>query len=56
MLCGLPAALADGEVLLNVGGKTLTENMTLDDISSVFGQAKILTDSAFGGKAATYFE
>ncbi len=56
MLCGVPAALADGDVLLNVGGKTLTENMTLDDISSVFGQAKILTDSAFGGKAATYFE
>ena len=56
MLCGVPAVLADGDVLLNVGGKTLTENMTLADISSVFGRAKILTDSAFGGKSATYFE
>lgn len=47
-------AFAD-ERLITVGGKTVTETMTLDDIVSLFGEPKLTTPSFFGGDACTFY-
>lgn len=53
------AISSDGNLLISVGtGKyaiTVTTTTTLDDIKEVLGEPKIATDSAFGGKAYTFY-
>lgn len=41
--------------LIIVGGKTITNSMTLDDVIDLFGEPKIMTDSLFGGKICTFY-
>ena len=55
-LFSVPVVSAEDDVLLTLGGKTLTGNMTLADIAAVFGAPKLQTPSAFGGTVATYYE
>ena len=49
----------DGDLLISVGtGKyaiTVTTTTTLEDIKEVLGEPKVVTDSAFGGKAYTFY-
>ena len=52
-LFSVPVVSAEDDVLLTLGGKTLTGNMTLADIAAVFGAPKLQTPSAFGGTVAT---
>lgn len=43
------------DVLIVVGGKSVTNSMTLDDVKALFGQPKLETASVFGGKACTFY-
>lgn len=52
----VPVVSAEDDVLLTLGGKTLTGNMTLEEIAAVFGAPKLQTPSAFGGTVATYYQ
>ena len=45
-LFSVPVVSAEEDVLLTLGGKTLTGNMTLADIAAVFGAPKLQTPSA----------
>ena len=55
-LAGLPAVSAEGgELLLAIGGKSLYAGQSIEEISASFGQPRLVTDSAFGGQAYTYY-
>ncbi len=41
--------------LITVGGKTVTDEMTLDDVIELFGEPKVMTPSMFGGNACTFY-
>ena len=46
---------ATGDLLISVGNVTVNNNTTIDEISRVLGEPKLVTDSAFGGKAYTFY-
>ena len=41
--------------LIVVGGKTVEQNDTINDVTALFGQPKLVTDSPFGGSAYTFY-
>ena len=45
-----------GDELLQVNGNTISKNTTITQVNNMFGQPKLTTDSAFGGKAYTYYD
>ena len=45
-----------GDELLQVNGNTISKNTTITQINNMFGQPKLTTNSAFGGKAYTYYD
>ena len=52
----LPTPRAESErPLLTIGGKSLYDGQSLEEIAAVFGQPRLATPSAFGGQACTYF-
>ena len=50
----MPAAAAQN-MLIEVGGKTVTENMAVSDVIRMFGEPKLVTPSVFGGSCYTYY-
>ena len=52
-------ASSDGNLLISVGtgqyAITVTTTTTIDDIKGALGEPKVITDSAFGGKAYTFY-
>ena len=51
-----PAALAEqGELLITIGGKSLYDGQSPEEIAAAFGQPRLVTSSAFGGQAYTYY-
>lgn len=48
------AVYAD-DLLIAVGGKRVTADMTLDDVKALFGQPQLATSSFFGGQACTFY-
>ena len=50
------AANLSGDELLQVNGNTISKNTTITQINNMFGQPKLTTNSAFGGKAYTYYD
>lgn len=49
------AGLAEGQLLI-INGKTITETTTIDQINNMFGKPKLETQTAFGGKAYSYYD
>lgn len=49
------AAEANSKRLITVGGKTVTDDMTLDNVIKLFGEPKLITGSMFGGNACTFY-
>ena len=54
---GVEAAtdLADNELLI-LNGKTITKTTTISQVNAMFGEPKVETASAFGGKAYSYYD
>ena len=57
LLClnALSASAEAGTALITVGGKTVFEDSTLSEVEARFGAARLITPSAFGGKAAAFY-
>lgn len=45
----------DDQMLLTVNGKTITRDMTVAQVISLFGAPRLTTDSIFGGQAYTFY-
>ena len=45
----------DDQTLLTVNGKTITRDMTVAQVISLFGAPRLTTDSIFGGQAYTFY-
>ena len=50
------AANLTGDELLQVNGNTISKNTSIDQVNNMFGQPRLITNSAFGGKAYTYYD
>ena len=49
-------ALVTGNDLIKINGKTITKTTTIEQVNSMFGNPKIETESAFGGKGYSYYD
>ncbi len=54
VFCAIPVG-ASSALLISVGGKAVTEDMTLSDVIALFGEPQLETASFFGGKACTFY-
>ncbi len=48
-------SLSENE-LLQINGNTISKNTTIDQVNNMFGQPRLITNSAFGGKAYSYYD
>ncbi|MBQ8639244.1 MAG: Ig-like domain-containing protein [Lachnospiraceae bacterium] len=51
----IQTAAVSGTLLIEINGKTVTDAMKLEDVTVLFGEPKLITDSFWGGKACTFY-
>lgn len=56
VLISMPMVSAQtGEALITIGGKSLYDGQSLEEIAAAFGPPRLVTASAFGGKSYTHY-